>query len=103
MFDQQCLRDDAAAGLRLLDRKRPGVARRSGVDGRWRTFPRQEVVETVRGTSATMKPPPLGAKSYTWPSALVGLERLHVAIVLLDHVHAGAHVDGEGVDADPAI
>ena len=33
----------------------------------------------------------------------MSLQGLHVAIVLLDHVDAGAHVDGEGVDADPAI
>ncbi len=33
----------------------------------------------------------------------MSLERLHVAVVLLDHVHAGAHVDGEGIDADPAV
>jgi hypothetical protein len=26
-----------------------------------------------------------------------------VAVVLLNHVHAGAHVDGQGVDPDPAI
>ena len=29
--------------------KRPGVARRSGVDGFWRPVPRQEIIETVHG------------------------------------------------------
>jgi hypothetical protein len=33
----------------------------------------------------------------------MSLERLYVTVVLLDHVHAGAHVDGEGVDTDPAV
>ena len=33
----------------------------------------------------------------------MSLERLYVTVILLDHVHAGAHVDRQGVDADPAV
>ena len=34
---------------------------------------------------------------------LISLERLEVAIVLLDHLHRRAHIDGEGIDIDPSI
>ena len=33
----------------LIFRKRPGIARRSGVDGRLRPVPRQEIIEPVYG------------------------------------------------------
>ena len=42
--------------IRLIIRKRPGVARRSGVDGRWRPVPGQEVVETVHGMAVGHAP-----------------------------------------------